>query len=438
MTPHRLSTIAALSLAVATSFGAGCRTVGSPASPESLAAPVAAQASAPAAAQIAAGRQRPPAAETPELRLTKPTRYPVRQTAYDPPAMAAGRGRAPVGLPPGASASIPSVEYAPGCPPGCPPGVEGPWSPDGLARPWPIDEYIWDGGDRDTLVEVGRDWTVRGLDQEDTVAHYDTVDGRVQVTPSNKVPIYAPRFAAVRQLHGAEMHLSRERLAEADRRTRLQSQDRRTPPVAAAQPVQVVREHNLRSPVLMRDQTRGLPIAMSLLPHGFERNFLPYEDLSIIKRGQYDASEKARLAERTRAALTWTTDQMAQAVIDGVVAHLAEKTVKPGETLQYEMPPGKPRLRLVKVASKSEAAPGEEVDFTLRFDNVGDQKIGNVTIVDSLTTRLEFVEGSTSCTLPAKFGTQDNEADSLVLRWEIDEPLEPGQGGVIRFKCRLR
>ena len=35
------------------------------------------------------------------------------------------------------------------------------------------------------------------------------------------------------------------------------------------------------------------------------------------------------------------------------------------------------------------ANPGDEVDFTLRFDNVGNQPIGNVTIVDDLTGRLE-------------------------------------------------
>ena len=42
----------------------------------------------------------------------------------------------------------------------------------------------------------------------------------------------------------------------------------------------------------------------------------------------------------------------------------------------------------------STAQPGEEVEFTLRFDNVGDRVIGNVTIIDSLTTRLEYVDGT--------------------------------------------
>ena len=63
----------------------------------------------------------------------------------------------------------------------------------------------------------------------------------------------------------------------------------------------------------------------------------------------------------------------------------------PCRSTRSTTPPGNPRLRLVKVASTPFAKPGEEVDFTLRFDNVGNQPIGNVTILDSLSTRLEYV-----------------------------------------------
>ena len=53
------------------------------------------------------------------------------------------------------------------------PDEAGPWQPDGLYGPWPYDEYLFDGGDRDVPVKVDRDWTVRGIDQEDTIAHYE-------------------------------------------------------------------------------------------------------------------------------------------------------------------------------------------------------------------------------------------------------------------------
>ena len=56
---------------------------------------------------------------------------------------------------------------------------------------------------------------------------------------------------------------------------------------------------------------------------------------------------------------------------------------------------GKSRVRVVKIASKQNAKPGELVEFTLRFDNVGDQPIGNVTVIDKLHDRLEYVADTT-------------------------------------------
>jgi uncharacterized repeat protein (TIGR01451 family) len=81
---------------------------------------------------------------------------------------------------------------------------------------------------------------------------------------------------------------------------------------------------------------------------------------------------------------------------------------------------------------------GEEIEFTLRFDNVGNRVIGNVTIVDNLTTRLEYVPDSQKSSLEANFSTQPNEGDSVVLRWEIIDPLPAGEGGVLQFRARVR
>jgi len=92
----------------------------------------------------------------------------------------------------------------------------------------------------------------------------------------------------------------------------------------------------------------------------------------------------------------------------------------------------------VKLASRSAAQPGDIVEFTLRWDNVGSQVMGNVTIMDHLTTRLEYVEGSAKSDVAADFFAEPNPTGSAVLRWEIREPIAAGKGGILQFKCKVR
>src|SRR5207253_11029477 len=121
------------------------------------------------------------------------------------------------------------------------------------------------------------------------------------------------------------------------------------------------------------------------------------------------------------AAETWTNHQAVQVLIEGLPAVEARGTAMPQVTYTYETF-GKPCLRLCKIADKSEAKPGEIISFTLRFDNVGEQKINSVTIIDNLMPRLEYVAGSAQSSIKAKFSTQEHLAgESLVLRCDIEE-----------------
>ena len=91
--------------------------------------------------------------------------------------------------------------------------LDQPWKPDGIKGPWPRDEYLCDGGDLNHDVNVKRDWTVVGLDQQDTIAHFDTLDGQRLVAASNCVCVYAPRFAAIRQVSTPVIYEGHERMA---------------------------------------------------------------------------------------------------------------------------------------------------------------------------------------------------------------------------------
>ncbi len=314
----------------------------------------------------------------------------------------------------------------------------GAWAPPGIECPWPKDEYIFDGGDEALPVRVGKDWTVYGLDSADTVVHYDTVDGKTQVAPSNRISIYSPRFASVRKVTGAIENHQQDQLVGVDLPVRLGLHEDLQLATTAIQPVQPVGRIGSKAIHIFRERLRGVGLEGAQGLAAFQYGILPYENLQIIRHGTFLQSEKARLAQAADAALVWSNNQAVEVVIDEQMAATEVHDSKPQLTYQYELPPGKPRLRVVKVASSREAKPGETIDFTIRFDNVGDQPIGNVTIIDNLTTRLEYVPDSAQSTLDANFLTQLNEGESLVLRWEIDAPLKPGKGGVVRFTCKVR
>jgi uncharacterized repeat protein (TIGR01451 family) len=285
---------------------------------------------------------------------------------------------------------------------------------------------------------VDGDFGLHGLDTEDTIGHFDTLDGRREVTPSNRVCVYAPRFAAVRKVYGLEENQHHHPVVGNEAQLRINSQDTHLIASTANQPLQLGRDVGMKRANILEEQQRGVGLDNRQQLRHFVAEFQAHEDLSIIKLGQYDAGEKLRLANGVQNAIAWEYNQSAQVTIDGLTAVEAKSEVTPQQTVHYDLPPGKPRLRVVKVASAADAQVGEIIEFTLRFDNVGDQKIGNVTIVDNLTPRLELIEGSAQCSIPAEFMTQPNEKDSLVLRWEITNPLEVGEGGIIRFQCRVR
>lgn len=312
------------------------------------------------------------------------------------------------------------------------------WSKPWQYGHWPSDEYICNGGDNDLSVQVADDWSVIGLHEGDTIAHYDTLEGEVVVEPTNEVCLYAPRFASVRRVTGVVLHEQHLRSAGLELPVQLAQSGEAETATTVLQPVQPGRNLAISSANRFRDKMRPGGLENRQAAGGAVGGFLPFEDFLIIRTGRFDNSEKARLSEHLQAAYTWSHDASVQVVLDHVDVLEISSEVGMQSVFTYQMPDGKPRLRVVKVASKQNAQPGETVDFTIRFDNVGDRVIGNVTVIDNLNTRLEYVPDSQECTLDAGFTAPDNEHESSVLRWEITEPMKVGTGGVIRFQCRVR
>lgn len=297
-------------------------------------------------------------------------------------------------------------------------------------------EYICDGGDQLPRARPRRDGDPRGLNIEDTVAQYETLHGSVHVVPSNRVCIYAPRFASVRRLDGVvsqELALGPETANLKDGPSDVAM---REPTRAVMNPLQAERSVAIKGPDAFRLRDRSVPVEAIDQPILIEDALAAL--INILEQPALRLDEilgpKVRIA--AQAASQWTADRGVQVTIGELPALEVTRDLKAAELRLYEVGPA--RLQICKLANRHSAKPGEVVTFALRFDNVGGQPLRNVVIMDSLTTRLEYIEGSQTCTKGAKFSVERNDAESLRLRWELTDELAIGEGGVIHFRCKVR
>ena len=171
----------------------------------------------------------------------------------------------------------------------------------------------------------------------------------------------------------------------------------------------------------------------------FQDAFLPYENFAIIRTGKFEGTEMAWLARGTTAAITWSSDQAVQVMLDHQAAGAVVSGEKVDTLFSVDEPPAHPKLRIVKVASTPFAETGRHGRFHAPLRQrrqPGDrQRHDPRQPHDAAGVRRAPTAQSS---LPASFSAQQNEGGSLVLRWEIAQPLEPGKGGILRFTCRVR
>ncbi|HUP82450.1 MAG TPA: DUF11 domain-containing protein [Pirellula sp.] len=297
-------------------------------------------------------------------------------------------------------------------------------------------EYIFDGGDHDPKVRLREDLTQVGLDAEDTVIQFETVDGKTNVESGCRVAIYAPRFGSVRK---------RQSTRERDLAMRAQATLRpdgpgifrdQLPPVNVSKPIKSTNSDNVRVVEAFRNRRHPMPAELVLPMVTVSEAFKPFEDLSLIRNGDLKTTDLARLAKSAAAARSWTNVDELNIIIDGQEAIDVTGAKKAADITIYEYKGA--RIRLCKVASDQMANPGDVISFTIRFDNVGEQPLKSLVVTDSLAPRLEYVEKSQQSSVAANFSISPNSVGSSVLRWELEDGLKPGDGGLVRFSCKVR
>ncbi len=298
-------------------------------------------------------------------------------------------------------------------------------------------EFICDGGDNPPNAAVRRDDTLVGLQPEDTVVHYTTTEGDVEIQASNKVCLYSPRFFSVRKITGVHAGGRAVTAAQFDKPQGTSRFDQPLPRLTMTDSVELGHADVARRIDAMRERVRGVPVESVLQLEQASDVMAALVGLTFDQLSQLQDEEKAILEQFSLAAVSWTLDESVEASI----ADQAAPSLVRDESLQglaiYEFPDAG-RLQIHKMADRTDARPGEIVNFAIRVENVGDTEVSGVVLTDNLITRLEYVEGSATCSAGAEFLTTVNAGQSLRLQWKLTDVLRVGESATIRFQCKVR
>ncbi len=298
-------------------------------------------------------------------------------------------------------------------------------------------EFLCNGGDRPPAARARYNDQFVGVDLEDTVVRYTTDAGNVHVQESNRVCLYAPRFASVRKVTGAEsggMAISVVALDKPEGPIRMRVNE---PGLALTGRDELRYGERTRGPDAIRARDRGVPIEGILQPEMAAEVLAAIMNLALVNRGILIDLDEPLIRRAALSAITWSIDQEMQVVVAGLAPISITRDQSAEELTVYELPDAG-RLRICKLADKSDALPGEIVTFVIRVDNIGDSAVDEIVLTDSLTTRLEYVEDSQSSTVEAEFSYTENVGQSLQLTWKLASPLKVGEGAKIEFRCRVR
>jgi uncharacterized repeat protein (TIGR01451 family) len=250
----------------------------------------------------------------------------------------------------------------------------------------PEEECMYDGGDTSPPAGFDPAGHLAGLDPSDSVAEYRDSKGEKRLTVSNRVCICVPRFLVVKTEIIPEMY------------------DRPIGPQALLRP-EAPPMLEMRIPPLIIDQV---------------------EQPEVLRN-------RERPNEIVEAHGPVMIDQVVGPGL--VIAQVGPKVVV---GVSVKECPTEGALVLCKRHDTPCGQIGDIVTFHLSYTNPGTAAVNDVTVSDSLTGRLEYVPGSQKSDRDAVFSTQENEAGSVILRWQIKGALLPGHTGTVSFQAKIR
>lgn len=252
----------------------------------------------------------------------------------------------------------------------------------------PREECFTDGGDKGDRLGIGPEHKLGGLNPTDVGLEY-TIGGKRRVTTSNMVCICSPRFMIrrVELLPGG-----------VDARLMIATN-------TSQSHTSWIRER--AAPMLELAREKANEYVGRTRPSAY---------VGRVALGMFIGTDKPV-----------AIGQVSGVKVEGALVELEQLTGYPMTlTVTKSVDPSGPRQ------------PGDIVTITIRYANNFSQPISDLVLSDSLSGRLEYIEGSAQTDRPANFTAAANEAGSVVVRWELPGVLLPGQAGTIKFKAKVR
>ena len=302
------------------------------------------------------------------------------------------------------------------------------------------DEYIFDGGDRNApagYVAGQRS----GFDSEDTVARYKDHTGDARTSPSNRVAVYAPRFGSVRTVTGLQADTKIDKAAGARDSQGIGN-------IKTGNAAQENVHDTILSGLESRNRVDGMesatPAMQARRTDSVEQNRKVdegHEGRHYSSHGSMERHEGFVLQQQIQNAMSWTRDQYPVLTASTTNANQIKATFKVQQTVGLEDErKTKGNIHVVKLADHKMAQSGDTITFTIRFENTGDFDVYDVSIVDNLTPRLEYVSGTASIDgqHPGEVLVEDNGEGSSILTFNLDQALKGHDRGEITFEARVR
>jgi uncharacterized repeat protein (TIGR01451 family) len=314
----------------------------------------------------------------------------------------------------------------------------------------PEEECLHDGGDVGRPAGIDSTGKLNGLDPSDTVAEYKDSHGGIHVARSNRICLCVPRYRVLRVItppagYETALVLANKQCVQENAVSKCLVPSKQT---KQNEQLAGLRGRERLSAALA---TQGpTPLLQLQVLRGYDIEVGPAVALCTAEVKKLTIEQRARVKRQIECARLLSerigTESLSQSETTSVVGQVNGVNILTTlqETRDFTclcngepQPPDKP-LVLCKWTNVTTAQIGDIVTFYLKFSNQGGQPITDVAVSDSLTARLEYVPGSAKSDRDAVFTMQQNEAGSLILRWEIQGRVLPGQGGIVSFQAKIR